>query len=656
MDYRRRIIAEFSAQNKAKGAMAGFRRDLQHTVRGIRRMATATLALAGVGGFGYMVKKQMAVIDSTAKLSDRLGIGTESLVAMQHAAKISGVETATLNKSLEVFSRRLGEVDMGVGQARHALDSLGLSYVDLINKSPDSLIGIIADQINQLGTQSQKAAAANYLFGRSGQQLLNLFDQGSAGIREYQREAEKLGITFSRFEAKQVEAANDAMTRLQSAMGGVFRTAAIELAPMVEDLATSFTKWATASGGLSDQLQDAADAIRDNKSTWGWFFETMADGMKEMIRLPETLQAAMTIVDGVRTDDTVSQDAQKLARDLYRRRTGDRDAWTERVIENRGFGPSAFRTVPPEDPELYNRLLKQAEDQLRLRRRINKEREIEQKRIEDAIKTVRRYEGAFPGTEGGATLAGYFGGAGRTGTQQMAAVEGGFVIESEDLAKRHVNIWDRAMDRRTELWGRGLSEMEVRQEKFVSIVASYQDTVERDFVTMWDGFIDGTESAEDALKNFFKRAAIGFLQMQAQMQMMHLWNAGAGAAFNTLGGFVFHGGGIAGKTDVPVRAMPASAFSGAPRLHGGSSEIPAILKRNEHVLTPQQMNDLTGIGRAGGGPVKFNINIENNGQPLEVKDITQTANDNERVINIVVGDIYSGGDMRTGIKDTVERI
>ena len=245
---------DFIARNRAQRGMQSFSRSITQTSRRLRRFAGAALALAGVGGFGYMIKRQMETIDSLAKLSDRLDMSTESLVGLQHAASISGVEQETLNKSLEIFSRRLGEVRMGVGQAEYALDALGLSADELVDKSPSEAMGVIADQINNLETAADKAAAANYLFGRSGQQLLNMFEQGSIGLREFQKEAEKLGLTFSRFDASQVEAANDALTRARSVLTGLFRQVTIEFAPYIEALANAFTDAATSGEGMRPRV------------------------------------------------------------------------------------------------------------------------------------------------------------------------------------------------------------------------------------------------------------------------------------------------------------------------------------------------------------------------------------------------------------------
>lgn len=249
-DLKRRIVAEFSAQNKAKGVMAGFGRDLDMTGRALRRMAVGALAVAGIGGFGYMIKRTMENIDVTAKLSDRLGMTTENLVALQHAAQITGMESETMNKAMETFVRRMGEVRMGVGQARYSLEALGLSANDLAAATPTDALKTIADRIGDLKTAADKAAAAYYLFGRQGTQMLTLFEQGSEGIEQFQKEAEKLGLTFSRLDAAQIWAANDALTRARAVMTGLFRQATIQLAPYIEVLADKFVDVATAGEGL----------------------------------------------------------------------------------------------------------------------------------------------------------------------------------------------------------------------------------------------------------------------------------------------------------------------------------------------------------------------------------------------------------------------
>ena len=70
-DLKRRIVAEFSAKNKAKGEMAGFRKDLDTTGRSMKRMAGQALAMAGLGGGLYAMKRGLAAVTKAAMTQER---------------------------------------------------------------------------------------------------------------------------------------------------------------------------------------------------------------------------------------------------------------------------------------------------------------------------------------------------------------------------------------------------------------------------------------------------------------------------------------------------------------------------------------------------------------------------------------------------------
>ena len=201
---------------------------------GVAMVAVATAAV------GAMVRSQLKMIDATAKLSDRMGIATEKIIGLRHAAEIMGATNEMVDKSLEMFVRRLGEVKAGTGEAKRALEMMGTTANELIQMSPDKAIYKIADALNKMESTSEKAAAAYWLFGRSGTKLLNTLSLGSEGLALMQKEAEKLGITFNRDAAAKVEKFNDAMNRLGKVASGVGQDLAIGLAANVGKVAVAF--------------------------------------------------------------------------------------------------------------------------------------------------------------------------------------------------------------------------------------------------------------------------------------------------------------------------------------------------------------------------------------------------------------------------------
>jgi len=233
----------------------------------IKRISGVMLKYGSIaGGVAFaigslMVKKSLAAIDATAKLSDRLDIATEKLQGLRHAAEITGAGAQAMDKGLGFMAKSLGEAKQGVGEAKDALKLLGISVEDILRRRPDQQFRMIADSMARLTNQSEKAYVATKLFGRGGLGLVNTLALGSKGLDEMQREAEKLGIAFNRVDASKVEAANDAMQRVKSVFVGVFNKLTIELAPFIEEIATRFVDWATEGEGLATKLTDAFKQI-----------------------------------------------------------------------------------------------------------------------------------------------------------------------------------------------------------------------------------------------------------------------------------------------------------------------------------------------------------------------------------------------------------
>ena len=103
----------------------------------------------------------------------------------------------------------------------------------------------------------------------------------------------------------------------------------------------------------------------------------------------------------------------------------------------------------------------------------------------------------------------------------------------------------------------------------------------------------------------------------------------------------FHGGGVVGKSAPSfVRSVPEGVFAGASRFHSGTGyigpgEYPAILRRGERVLNPQETQ---AYQRRGSSSPVVNVNIVNStGQQA----VTRTRSDNagNKTIDVYVGDM-----------------
>lgn len=218
----------------------------------LKGMAALSTLVTG-GSTAALVHGSLEAIDATGKLADRLGVTTEAMVGLQHAAKLADVSNEELTGGLEKMLKNLSEAATAGGPAADTFKAMGLNAKQLASIAPDQAFEQIAQGLTDIQNPAQRAQAAMDIFGKSGQSLLPLLMSGAEGIKAAKREAEALGITFNHLEFDKVQNANDAITRMKEVFSGVANRVAIALAPTIEkvadwvrvnkDLVLSTVKW-----------------------------------------------------------------------------------------------------------------------------------------------------------------------------------------------------------------------------------------------------------------------------------------------------------------------------------------------------------------------------------------------------------------------------
>lgn len=222
---------------------------------------TAIVGLVGAAGFGALIKQGLAAGDSLAKTADKIGVTTEALAGMRHAAELTGVSTETMDMALQRFTRRASEAAIGTGEAKGALKELGINAEELVKLPLDVQMEQVADAMGGLSTQSDRVRIAMKLFDSEGVALVNTLGGGSEALREMINEAEHLGLALSRTDTAQIEAANDAFTRAKGVITGLTNQFTVAFAPVLETIANSFRQSALDSADFGNIGQRVADAI-----------------------------------------------------------------------------------------------------------------------------------------------------------------------------------------------------------------------------------------------------------------------------------------------------------------------------------------------------------------------------------------------------------
>jgi len=212
-------------------------------------------------GVGLGLKKAFTEIDGLAKTSDKLGLTTEALAGLRHAAQLTGVSTGTLDMALQRMTRRVSEAARGTGEAKNALAELNIDAKTLTKLAPDAQFRRIALAFGSVAGESNRVRLAMKLFDSEGVALVNTLALGEDGLRASADEAKRFGIALSRIDASQVEAANDAITKMQSSISGVFSRLAVKVAPFIELAAGKFADFLSDNNAIKAIIDGAFDGI-----------------------------------------------------------------------------------------------------------------------------------------------------------------------------------------------------------------------------------------------------------------------------------------------------------------------------------------------------------------------------------------------------------
>lgn len=175
--------------------------------------------------------------DALHKTAQRAGQAVESFSALSYAAALSDAS----QQDLITASRKLAEWMEKTGQSGKDMNQVFLEQADLIAN---------------LAREDEKLVLVQERFGRGGQALLPLLNQGSAAIRQQMEEARIFGVTVGPEFGRKAEQFNDNIRRMKQFGEGLFMALAKALLPSLTAMQEDFIKWARAR---SEELRNFID-------------------------------------------------------------------------------------------------------------------------------------------------------------------------------------------------------------------------------------------------------------------------------------------------------------------------------------------------------------------------------------------------------------
>ncbi len=308
--------------------------------------------------------------DALSKLAQKTGVSVESLSALEYAAKLSGASIGSVAIGMKTLAKNATDASTGIGEAKDTFNKLGVSVVGANGKlkSVDRLILEVSDAMGKLETATEKSAAAQRIFGKSGTDLLPMLNKGADGIKEMTDEAERLGIVVSTDFAKSAEEANDALERLDSSFKGLAREAMPEIVTAGTKLVETLQEVLQASRDLKNfKPEDTMDAVQGTLidlakrlTLIGFITEGYKELNKSLSDVNETINNSPMIGDDAGTSNlmklfedgakaaetrmkTLLEDSQRLADALAEQAAAfaQLDKVTDNLFDDAGFESAA---------------------------------------------------------------------------------------------------------------------------------------------------------------------------------------------------------------------------------------------------------------------------------------------------------------------------
>jgi TP901 family phage tail tape measure protein len=203
-------------------------------------------AAAGAGilaALGGMAKAAADYGDALRDTSIRTGVATETLAGYKLAAEQSGTSFESLQGALKKFAVNATAAADGSKEQVKLFKDLGIQVTDTAGhmRPMSDLVSEFSDKFSQLPDGLDRTNTAVKALGRSGSDLTEFFALGSAGLAEFQQQAEKMGLAVGSDFTKQADAFNDNLNSIKQAALGLSVTVGNVLLPALNDLAVGIT-------------------------------------------------------------------------------------------------------------------------------------------------------------------------------------------------------------------------------------------------------------------------------------------------------------------------------------------------------------------------------------------------------------------------------
>lgn len=228
--------------------------------------AAAAAVTATVGGIVKATSETSKYGDEIDKMSQKVGMSTKAYQEWDYVLKISGTEMSAMTTGLKTLTNKFDDAVNGGQTSIDTFARLGLSMEQIEGLSREDLFGEVITAFQGMEDSAERAALANDLFGRSGQELAPLFNTTAEETQKLISDVNELGGVMSEDAVKSSAAFQDSLTSLKTAFGGVTRGLSSEFLPSITKVMDGISAIISGKDGGIDVLAEGISGFIDGIS------------------------------------------------------------------------------------------------------------------------------------------------------------------------------------------------------------------------------------------------------------------------------------------------------------------------------------------------------------------------------------------------------
>jgi len=197
--------------------------------------------------------------EKIGKMAQTIGIAADEYQRLQYAAKMTEVDSASLDMALKKLNLGMGQLAKNQGPLDTGLRRIDPALRGQLKtaKSAGQAFLIVADAVSKTNNAQQRAAIVTAAFGKQGQALIPMLLKGKEGLAQYMVEADKYGTVLDDKAIDASEKFTESMKKTRGMIDNLKNQALAGILEKLNPILTKFVDWVSANKDLIAQKIEA---------------------------------------------------------------------------------------------------------------------------------------------------------------------------------------------------------------------------------------------------------------------------------------------------------------------------------------------------------------------------------------------------------------